>query len=328
MDEARYVSTRTPLRISFAGGGTDLPDYYEREYGAVLSTAINRYIYVTVKPLDPLFNAQYRLNYSITEHVNSLEEIKNDIARECLRKVPVETPIYVSTIADIPAMSGLGSSSSFAVGLLNALHAYRGEHVSGARLAEEAAAIEMEELERPIGKQDHYAAAIGGMNFFSFHPNGSVTILPQAQSPSILDGLFSHMMLFWTGIHRDASEVLGEQKKNTGARIAELASIRDLAESLRDSLAEKYCPETVGTLIHENWQLKRKLAGTISNGLIDGYYTAAMQAGALGGKLCGAGGGGFLLFIVAPDAQEAVRNALSELTEVAVGYEPHGSLLL
>ncbi|MCX5713287.1 MAG: GHMP kinase, partial [Candidatus Omnitrophica bacterium] len=178
------ITTRTPLRVSFAGGGTDLPSFYEKQYGAVLSSAINKYLYVTVKRHGKLFKENYRLNYSESENAQSLNEVKNAIARECIRFLKVEPPIYISTVADLPASSGLGSSSSFAVGLLNALHAFKGERPSAGHLAEEAACIEIEILKHPIGKQDHYAAAFGGINYICFLRDGGVSIEPQKISLS------------------------------------------------------------------------------------------------------------------------------------------------
>src|SRR5436309_4254805 len=194
--------TRTPLRISFAGGGTDLLDFYQREYGAVLSTAIDQYIYVTVKRHGDLFNEPIRLNYSETELVDRIDDVQNAIARECLRLLEIEPPIYISTVADIPASTGLGSSSSFAVGLLNALHAFRDERVSAGQLAEEASYIEIDVLKQPIGKQDQYAAAFGGLNFFCFKPGGGVTVEPHRLRNGALGDLFNHIMMFWTGHQR------------------------------------------------------------------------------------------------------------------------------
>src|ERR1051325_11199573 len=207
------IMTRTPLRVSFAGGGTDLADFYQKDFGAVFSTAINKYIYVTVKRHGPVFNELIRLNYSRSEQVQSLDEIENDIARECLRLLEIDPPIYVSTVADLPASTGLGGSSSFAVGLLNALHAFRGERVSAGQLAEEGCHIEIDVLKQPIGKQDQYAAAFGGLNLFCFGRNG-VTVHPQHISKRKLDALFESVMMFWTGMQRDASTVLEDQRRN------------------------------------------------------------------------------------------------------------------
>lgn len=323
------VVTRTPLRVSFAGGGTDLPDFYEREYGAVLSTAIDKYIYVTVKRHGDLFDEPIRVNYSKTEQVNEIDEIENNIARECLRFLNVGPPIYISTVADLPASSGLGGSSSFAVGLLNALHEIRGERVSAGQLAEEASHIEINILKQPIGKQDQYAAAFGGVNLFCFTPNGSVTVEPQRVSNGWLDDLFDHIMMFWTGIRRDSSVVLSEQKSNMSSKMDYLLRMRGHAHQLQSLLSNGQCdPAEVGRLLDEGWQLKRQLASSITNREIDAWYQQAMESGAQGGKICGAGGGGFLLFIVRPERQDSVRRSLGNLTEIAVRHEVHGSRVL
>ncbi len=321
----RLVVTRTPLRIAFAGGGTDLPDFYTRDYGAVLSTPINEYVYVTVKWHGALFNESYRLNYSETEHAESLDDIRNEIARECLRMVRVEPPIYISTVADLPASSGLGSSSSFAVGLLNALHALRGEQVSAGQLADEAVTVEIDTLGRPIGKQDQYAAAFGGLNYFRFMSDGSVTVEPQSMANGTLESLFSHLMLFWTGMTRDSSSVLSKQRSNIDERLDELTTMRQHAMELKTALSSGFDPAEVGSLLGETWRLKRQLAGAISNDRIDEWYGKAIAAGALGGKLCGAGGGGFLLFVVEPGRQQTVRETLADLKEIEVGYDVQGS---
>ncbi len=323
------VVTRTPLRVSFAGGGTDLPDFYERQYGAVLSTAIDKYIYVTVKRHGDLFDEPIRLNYSKTEQVKEIEEIENNIARECLRFLKVDPPIYISTVADLPASTGLGGSSSFAVGLLNALHAFRGQRVSAGQLAEEASYIEIDVLKQPIGKQDQYAAAFGGVNFFSFNSSGTVTVEPQRVSNGWMEELFDHVMMFWTDIRRDSSSVLAEQKSNTPAKMEYLLRIRGHAHELQDILSNgEFDPTALGRVLDEGWRLKRQLAGSITNPQIDAWYDRAMESGAEGGKICGAGGGGFFLFIVRPEKQDSVRESLNNLTEIRVGHEVHGSRVL
>jgi D-glycero-alpha-D-manno-heptose-7-phosphate kinase len=324
--EPGLIVTRTPLRVSFAGGGTDLPDFYEREQGAVFSTAINKYIYVTVKRHGRVFNETIRINYSKSEQVNRIDEIENDIARECLRLLGVEPPIYISTVADLPASTGLGGSSSFAVGLLNALHAFRGERVSAGQLAEEASHIEIDVLKQPIGKQDQYAAAFGGLNFFCFKAGGSVTVEPHRVANGGLRDLFDNILMFWTGHQRDSKSVLTEQKSNTAAKMDSLLAMRAHAYELQALTGNgKFDSENFGRVLNESWNLKRQLASTITTGEIDRWYDQAMKAGAHGGKLCGAGGGGFLLFIVKPDLQQCVRQALGCLTEVPVGPEVHGS---
>jgi D-glycero-alpha-D-manno-heptose-7-phosphate kinase len=320
------VVTRTPLRISFAGGGTDLAEFYERDYGAVLSTAIDKYIYVTVKRHSNLFFEPIRLNYSKSEQVNRIDEIENDIARECLQMLGIEPPIYISTVGDMPASTGLGGSSSFAVGLLNALHAYKGERVSAGQLAEEACHIEIDVLRQPIGKQDQYAAAYGGINLFRFAPGGGVTVEPQRLKNGALSELFQYMQIFWTGHQRDASSVLTEQKANTSGKFDSLVTMRQHAHALHLLMCGEHVDaRRFGEILDETWQFKRSLASAISNPQIDAWYACAKAHGALGGKLCGAGGGGFLLFIVPPERRTAVRAALSGLAEVAIGYEVHGS---
>jgi D-glycero-alpha-D-manno-heptose-7-phosphate kinase len=322
------VVTRTPLRISFAGGGTDMPDFYLKHDGAVLSTTINKYLYVTVKRHGDLFEESYRLNYSATEQADHLDDIKNDIARECLRLSQIEPPIYISTVADLPGHSGLGSSSSFAVGLLNALHAMTGERVSPGQLAEEAARVELEILERPIGKQDHYAAAFGGLSHFKFQADGQVTITPQNLPNGQMDSLFDHILLFWTGLWRDSSSVLSEQKENTQQNLDNLLTIRDHADEMRNLMLNGFTPETLGKIFDTGWNVKKRLASGISNPKIDDWYQKAMDSGASGGKLCGAGGGGFLMVIAPPERQNAVRAVLSDMSEVSIGYEAQGSRLM
>lgn len=330
LDRVRHrpgvVFTRTPLRVSFAGGGTDLSDFYEHDYGAVLSTAINKYIYVTVKRHGEVFDEKIRLSYSRSESVATIDELQNNIARECLRFLQIEPPIYISTVGDLPASTGLGSSSSFAVGLLNALHAYRGERVSAGQLAEEASYIEIEVLKQPIGKQDQYAAAFGGLNFLRFSPGGGVTVEPVRVKNGTLKHLFSYCMIFWTGHQRDTSHVLSEQKANTAAKTDHLLRMREHAHCLHALVCNgDFDPQEFGGILNETWQLKRQLAHTISNEKIDEWYDHALRAGACGGKICGAGGGGFLLIVAKPERQEAVRHALQELEQVPISYEVQGS---
>jgi D-glycero-alpha-D-manno-heptose-7-phosphate kinase len=320
------IVTRTPLRVSFLGGGTDLPAFYEREGGAVLSTAIDRYVYVTVKRHSELFFEPIRVNYSKSEQVERVDEIENNIARECLRFLEIEPPIYISTVGDVPASTGLGGSSAFTVGLLNALHAYRGERVAAGQLAEEACHIEIDVLGQPIGKQDQYAAAFGGLNLFSFNPGGGVTVQHQRMKNGQLGQLFRHILMFWTGHQRAASEVLTEQQENTAAKLDRLREMRDQAREAHDLLDNGSLElPALGAMLDEGWNLKRGLASRITNSQIDCWYQAALTAGALGGKLCGAGGGGFLLFVVPPDRQPAVRRALRDLVEMPVQPEVHGS---
>lgn len=326
---ANIVVTRTPLRVSFAGGGTDLPDFYETEEGAVLSAAVDKYVYVTVKRHSELFNEPIRLNYSRTEQVNAIDEIENNIARECLKFLNVEPPIFISTVADMPASTGMGGSSSFAVGLLNALHAYRGERVTAGQLAEEACHIEMDILGEPIGKQDQYAAAFGGLNLLRFGHGGRVMVEPQRVVNGSVDYMFSNIMMFWTGHQRPAASVLTEQKSNTPRNLDVLRRMREDAYAMRSLCFGPHVDlEQLGKALHSGWTLKRSLASKITTSEIDRLYSQAIDAGAEGGKLCGAGGGGFLMFIVKPEKREQVRQALSGLAMVPLGYEVHGSRVL
>lgn len=319
-----YVTTSAPLRISFVGGGTDLPAFYERETGAVLSSAIDKNIYVTVKRMGGLFDAKYRLNYSITENVNSLDEMENDIARECLRLVPVKPPLYIGTVADVPASSGLGSSSCFAVALLKALHLMRGERVSDIQIAEEACYVEINALSRPVGKQDHYAATFGGLNVFQFLASGQVRVEPLPLTLAQITRLYDHLLLFWTNIQRDAGSVLKEQRDNTAEKMTVLTQMRDQVFKLQERLTQHFEIETFGRMLHQGWLMKRSLASKITNTQIDEWYDLALQAGAYGGKLCGAGGGGFLLFVAPPECHDAIRQQLIGMREEPIRFEPHG----
>src|SRR5579872_1386980 len=276
---AGMVVTQTPLRVSFAGGGTDLPDFYDVETGAVLSAAVDKYVYVTVKRHSELFNEPIRLNYSRTEQVNEIDEIENNIARECLRFMEIAPPIFISTVGDMPASSGLGGSSAFAVGLLNALHAFRGERVTAGQLAEEACHIEMEVLREPIGKQDQYAAAFGGLNLLRFGRGGRVMVEPQPVRNGSAAYLFSNIMMFWTGHQRPASSVLTEQRSNTSRNLDVLRHMRNDAYEFRALCSGHNVElEQVGKALHRGWVLKRGLASKITTSEIDQHYARAIEA--------------------------------------------------
>jgi D-glycero-alpha-D-manno-heptose-7-phosphate kinase len=309
------IISRTPLRISFAGGGTDLPSFYTKHgYGAVLSCSINKYIYVTVKEHNKVFKEKIRLNYSDTETVNTIDEIKNPIMRECLRFLKIDDHLYISTIADAQASTGLGSSSSFCVGLLHALYAYKNEPASSGKLAEEAAHIEMDILKRPMGKQDHYAAAFGGLNYIRFNDDESTSITPVSSKYDISESIFSKMILFWTGIVRNSEDILSQQDKNNDSNSVILLKMRE--QSLKMfNLVEKndLSIEVLGNLIHKGWKMKSKLAANISNSYISEAYDTALSSGALGGKVFGAGGGGFLSLIVPESRKKIVIDKMLKL---------------
>jgi len=323
------VTTITPQRISFAGGGTDILSFSRDFDGAVLSSTIDKYIYVTVKQHSPLFGESYRLSYFKTEHANSLDEIENEIIRECLRLVPVSPPLYISTTADVPASSGLGSSSSFAVGILNALHAMRGEIVSPGQLAEEACRVEINILNKPIGKQDQYAAAFGGLNFITFNKNGRVTIDQITLPENGVNNLFDNLMLVWTGVQRDAGEILKEQLIKADINKESLYKIRELAFELRDKILDHpVCIKQFGEILHKSWIAKQKLSTTVSNSKIDELYEKALNLGCYGGKLAGAGGGGFILLVAPPFIQKKIQNEFNFFGAIKIKHEPLGSRII
>ena len=323
------VLTQTPLRVSFAGGGTDLATYYDVDHGATFSTTIDKYVYVTVKRHGPVFDEKVRLNYSTSEGVGTIAAIRNDIARECLQFLEIDPPIYVSVVSDLPESSGLGGSSAFAVGLLNALHTFRGERVTAGQLADEASRVEIEILAQPIGKQDQYAAAFGGLNLFAFHSGGDVTVQPHRGINGSVDALFSRLLMLWTGHQRHSSSVLVEQMARTPDHRDPLGQMRQQAYELHALMTgEEPDLRRFGEILDEGWRLKRGLASAVSNPEIDAWYAAGREAGAMGGKLCGAGGGGFLLFLAEPEMQGRVLAALPGLRDVPVRYEAHGSRVL
>jgi D-glycero-alpha-D-manno-heptose-7-phosphate kinase len=327
----RFIVTRTPFRISLAGGGTDLAAFYDsNDYGAVLSFAIDKYVYVTLKEHGQLFDEKIRLNYSEVELLSSLDGMKNDIARGCMQYMGSRKRTYVSTISDLPAASGLGSSSSFAVGFLNALYTARGQKASAGRLAEDACRVEIEILRHPIGRQDAYPSAFGGLNLIKFSSGGYTTVQPVFPPDEKLTTLGRCLLLFYTGIQRDASLVLEGQRRKTerNENSKALLEMRNHAELLATHLRDDADPRVVGEVLNEGWKLKRELSSGISTPRIDAWYSKAMNAGALGGKLCGAGGGGFILLVAEPDAHPRIVDALSDLTAIDIGLENEGSKVL
>lgn len=301
------IITRTPLRISFTGGGTDLPAFYKNGYGAVVSTSIDKYIYITV---NKRFDDSIRVSYSQTEIVNHVDELKHDIARECLRMVGISGGIEITSIADIPSGTGLGSSSSFAVGLLNALYTYVGERLSAEELANRACQIEINVLGHPIGKQDQYAAAYGGVNYFTFERNGDVQREKISISNNDLRNMNRKLMMFYIGIRRSADGILSRQSQETKNKMEVLTFMRDQANHMRDGLVHEGFTPKFAKMLDEAWQKKKSITSGISNPEIDELYQKAISAGALGGKLLGAGGGGFILLYCEEQYQPAVREAL------------------
>jgi D-glycero-alpha-D-manno-heptose-7-phosphate kinase len=320
------IIARTPLRISFAGGGTDLPSFYRAHGGgAVTSAAIDRYVYVV---LNPHFDRSIRVAYSRTENVEQLDELQHGLVREAMRKVGVRDSIEIHTIADIPSQgTGLGSSSTLTVGLLNALYASRGTRADPERLASEACEIEIDRLGGTLGKQDQYIAAYGGVQHFEFHADGSVRTVPLGLSQLESERLASHLSLFYTGITRQAQGILRSQDARTEANKESLAKMRGLAEATRDALlAHDY--ERLGRLLDDGWQLKRTLSQGISTEAIDAAYARARSAGAYGGKVAGAGGGGFLLVVHPAGQSREIAAALPGMRHLPVRISSGGSQLL
>jgi D-glycero-alpha-D-manno-heptose-7-phosphate kinase len=319
------IITRTPFRISFAGGGSDIASFYEKHGGCVLSTAINKYMYISVHP--SFSGAGTVLKYSKTETVQKIDDIEHKYFKQILNNLDVKNIEIVST-ADVPAGTGLGSSSSFTVGVLHALYAYKGKYVSKERLATEACDIEIKQLLNPIGKQDQYAAAYGGLNFYNFRKDGSVTVEPIIMDDNAKSQLERNLMMFYTGQLHSASAILEEQSKNikAGSKEANQLKMCMLANELRNELQNNNI-DAMGEILHENWILKKTLATGISNPAIDEAYQKAIDNGATGGKLLGAGGGGFLLFYVPENKQQQVKNAIG-LPQMPMAFDQQGSAVI
>ncbi len=322
------IITRTPLRISFAGGGSDLPAFYEQEQGAVLSTAIDKYIYITV---NPKFDHKIRASYSITEIVDNVEELQHELIREALYLLDIRQGIEITSISDIPHQgTGLGSSSSYTVGLLNALYAYKGHMAGAERLAAEACHIEIDRCRKPIGKQDQYIAAYGGLQYIRFNSDGSVFTDPLVCSSKIRQQLEARLLLLYTGLTRRADDILVEQSQETRTNEDKRVSLRRMV-SMASEMCEALGREDIdafGEILHAGWLEKRKLATNISNRQIDDWYERARVAGAIGGKLLGAGGGGFLLLYADPAFHAQICRALPELRPISFNFCPQGSKVI
>lgn len=325
------IITRTPMRVSLAGGGTDLPAYFHRKRGAVISFSINRFVYITVNSLATYFDHRFRVSYSKTEVAHKVEEINHPIVREAIKFLDLQSGGFdVYSMADIPSGTGMGSSSSFAVALLHALHAFQGRHVGPQQLAEEACHLEIEVLKEPIGKQDQYIAAFGGLRHTEFHPDGRVTSVPVVMPQQRRLMLGQRLMLFFSGTTRKAGTILAEQNKQTAglALDVHLDRIRDLADDLFSTLVSSEPLGSVGEILHESWLSKRCLVHSITNDAIDRAYSAARAAGAIGGKLLGAGGGGFLLLYAEPEKQQGVELAVRPFRRVPFEIDGSGSTVV
>lgn len=320
------IVSKTPLRISFVGGGSDLPSFYEKVPGGVISTTIDKYVYIVVHPS---FNENNRIQYSIFEETKNVEEIKNTRIRECMKMTGVVKGVEIHSLSEVPTRTGLGGSSSFTIGLLNALYAYKGKLVSAERLAKEACEIEIDVLKEPIGKQDQYIAAYGGLNHIQFFQDGDVFVNPLLLNPGFKKQLVNNLLLFYTGITRSASEILSEQSFNMGQNeiFEKMKRMVTLTEELKKNLNENSVIN-FGEMLNENWRFKKMMAGRISNAVLDEYYSRSLNLGATGGKILGAGGGGFLLLYCEPEKQEGVRKGLADLKELHFNFASEGSKII
>ncbi len=321
------IIVKTPLRISFAGGGSDIDYFYEKDMGAVVSTAIDKYIYITV---NKKFDSKIRASYSKTEMVDRVADLNHELIRESLRMVGINNGIEITSIADIPSSgTGLGSSSSYTVGLLHSLYAHQGKHVSREKLAQEACEIEIEKTGKPIGKQDQYIASYGGLQYIQFNSDESVFVEPIICRPETKRKLESRLLMFYTGTTRSSGKILSEQKKKVLGDKQNRKVLKEMvmiAQQIKKDLNNNSLGN-FGALLDRNWQLKRKLSGRISNPQIEEWYRIAKEAGAVGGKICGAGGGGFLLLYAPENRHSDIKKSLP-LEPMKFSFEPQGSRVI
>ena len=323
------IIARSPLRISLGGGGTDLPSYYREHEGFLIAAAIDKYVYVTInRP----FNEGIYLKYSEIEHVKTVDEVSHNIIREALKLENLNTPqVEISSIADLPSGTGLGSSGSFTTALLKALYAYRHRHINPEELAELACSIEIDRLQEPIGKQDQYIASVGGITCFAFHKDNSVTFAPLKISRETFHALEDNLLLFFTGFSRSASEILKDQhvksQKNDTDMLNNLHFVKEIGYLSKDAL-ESGNTEKFGELMHQHWEHKKKRSGGMSNQNIDAWYETALKNGAIGGKVVGAGGGGFLMFMAHDAAKLRSAMTKSGLQEVRFKFDFEGTKVI
>jgi D-glycero-alpha-D-manno-heptose-7-phosphate kinase len=317
------IISKTPFRISFAGGLSDIKEYYQKDYGAVCSTTIDKYIYITI---NKKFDDKIRISYSKTEIVKNIKEIKHPIVREALQLTKVDCGLEITSIGDIPSGTGLGSSSSFTVGLLNALYAFKGEYKCAETLARQACEIEINFLKEPIGKQDQYASSFGGLNYIRFNNDETVFVNPIICKKITKEELNQNLLLFYIGGKRKARNILTESKKHMDNHRNHVDIIRTLSEDVAKALRNNDLSR-FGELLHQGWMHKKK-TGKVTNEKIDRYYQKAIESGATGGKILGAGAAGFLLLYCDKKNQQKVRNTLSDLKETPFNLEPQGSRII
>jgi D-glycero-alpha-D-manno-heptose-7-phosphate kinase len=323
------IISRTPFRISFFGGGSDYPAFYEENSGAVLSSSINKFCYVICRYLPPFFEYNYRIRYRKQEEVRSISEIEHPAVRECLDFINLEHGVEIQHNADLPAMSGLGSSSAFTVGLLNALNALKGKIITKRQLALDAIHVEQHRIKENVGSQDQTIAAFGGFNKIEFGGPQKINVYPVTLDQGKFDLLQNHLMLFFTGFPRNASEIAGEQVRRTPEKKTELKAMMEMVDeaiATLNGIDDRIID--FGKLLHESWMLKRGLTPQITNASIDEIYDAGIESGAEGGKLLGAGGGGFILFFVKPELQLKVKEKLSKLLYVPFKFHNLGSQII
>jgi D-glycero-alpha-D-manno-heptose-7-phosphate kinase len=322
------IISRTPFRISFFGGGTDYPSWYREHGGAVLVTSINKYCYLTCRYLPPFFEHKFRIIYSKIENCLTVDEIQHPSAREVLRYLNMERGLEIHHDADLPARSGIGSSSAFTVGLLHALHALQGRIVSKHELAMESIHLEQDVLKETVGSQDQISTAYGGLNLIQFHRNGEIGVTPIVTAAERIRELNNHLMLFYTGIKRTASDVADSYVPQIQDRQRQLQLLKELVDESLSILNSGNDIRAFGELLHEAWQIKRSLSAKVSNAEVDAVYEVAHKKGALGGKLLGAGGGGFFLLFAPPEAQQRIRETLDQLIHVPFSFESAGSQII
>lgn len=322
------IITRTPFRISFFGGGTDYPVWYKEHGGAVLSAAIDKYCYINCRRLPPFFDYNYKMVYTQVEEVQSLQQLKHPVIPAVVKYLGIENGLEIHHDADLPARSGMGSSSAFIAGLLNALHAYKGEHASKAKLLHESLDIEQNVLGENVGSQDQTSAVFGGLNQIQFLRTGHIQVDPLTVSKERMQELNDHLLLFFSGVQRRASDVAASFIPTLKEKSKQLNLMHGMVEEAITILSEGRDIQEFGRLLHESWQLKRSLGSKISNDECDDIYSLARKAGALGGKILGAGGGGFMLFFVPPERHTAVKSALCRLTSVPFHFDFMGSHIL
>jgi len=323
------IITRTPLRISFFGGGTDYPVYYRKHGGKILSTTISKYNYLTVRELPPFFDHKYRIRYFKSEYKNLIEEIDHPSVRECLKFLDYSKGIELVHTGDVPAMSGLGSSSAFSVGMLHSLYALKGEFVTKRKLAIEAIDIEQNRIGESVGSQDQVAAAFGGLNIIEFMKNGQINVTPVTISSQRIKDLEKSIVIFFTGISRSASEIAQTQILESENKTKELDLMKDMVDEAVGILYSKQRNlDDFGHLLNESWQLKRSITQKISNDFIDSVYERGIKAGAIGGKLLGAGGGGFIAFYVNERKRKRLIEQMSDLLHVPFHFDQMGSHII